>query len=142
MRRDFIRLWPLLAALCIVFPGSHILAQAEKGPDTAREVAKARLDAARAAFDKLVAAQRNGAPMDPELRFRWSQRILGAECDLAKDQASIVAAYKGHLDRMIELERITGNFVKTGVLRTYEGSAANYFRLDAEERLLRARQKK
>jgi hypothetical protein len=78
-----------------------------KGPPIAEAPAalrKARLAAARKAFDKVWGQYRRGL-RDEEQVYRWSVRWLEAERAVAAKQAGRMTALEGHLRRMKELEK-------------------------------------
>src|SRR5207249_4433418 len=83
-------------------PGGAGPAQAG-APDLAA-ARKARLGAARNAFDKVWQLYRRGW-YDEEQVYRWSVRLSGAERAVAGTKAQRVAAFAGHLARMKELEQ-------------------------------------
>jgi hypothetical protein len=65
---------------------------------------KARLAAARKAYDKVWEQYRIGL-RDEEQVYRWSLRLLEAERAVAAKKAERVAASEGHVSRMKELEK-------------------------------------
>jgi hypothetical protein len=83
---------------------------------------------------------KNGtAPLDAESLHAWSCRILEAAQELRPDKGDRVAAFQAHVDRMREVERLAVTLAKTGQGTQDEATAAEYFRLEAELWLTKAK---
>jgi hypothetical protein len=70
-------------------------------------------------------------------RFRRSRRPR----QLRPDKGDRLAAIQSHLDRMREVERFAVTLAKTGQGTQDEATAAEYFRLEAELWLTKAKNK-
>jgi hypothetical protein len=113
------------------------------GPAAAasRANAQARLKAARRAYEGMLAAYKVEATMalDTEYLFRWSHRWAEAQLQLAASRKERLAAVEAHLDRMKRLDQMIQGQLRVGVGRRFEGSKAEFYRLDAEDWLARVR---
>jgi hypothetical protein len=103
-----------------------------------RTLLKARLDAARRTYDVLARNFIESRPPLGELVYRWSCRWLDAERDLSAAKSDQVAAYRAHLVRMRELEKVALDRYRERYSTIDEASAAQFYRLEAEIWLLRA----
>jgi hypothetical protein len=67
---------------------------------------RAHLRATREAYRGVEIFKFHGAvsPEGMEIIYVWSKRLQEAECKLARDKKELVAASKGHFDRMAKLE--------------------------------------
>ena len=74
-----------------------------------------------------------------DLLYRWSLRWLEAERELSDQQADQVAAYQAHFERMRDLDRIIRRLHGSGQTTIEEASATEYYRVEAEIWLLKAR---
>jgi hypothetical protein len=118
----------LSATLLLLFVA--VLARAE---DKAAENARARMEAARKVYElswKRLSAE--GGEPDYEKFYRWSQRWMEAEKELAAKKADRVAAVQGHLDRMKDMEKKVKDQLKRGFVTAAEESATVFYRLEAE----------
>jgi len=111
------------------------------GPGAA--TAKARRDAAKkvyeASWDVYVHDSQIGRG-DIEYYHDWSVRWMQAERDLVQKKAERIAAVEGHLKRMQVWKERLDDGVKNGATRPlYEVSAAEFFRLEAEDWLAAAK---
>lgn len=127
----------LFVCLGLIAAGMYRSAAAEKyQPDTNAPSAKARRDAARKVYES--AWQRhvqspNEGPGNVEYYHDWSVRWLHAEQDISRTKTEQVTALEGHLNRMkLWKERLDAS-VKQGAAAAYEASAAEFFRLEAED---------
>src|SRR5215467_12171979 len=104
-------------------------------------LAKQRCDAARRTYEIWWANYRdNGAP--GELVYRWSLRLLESERQLSDKQADQVAAFRGHAERMLELERFVERRRHASRQITIdEITAAEFYRTEADLWLLQAKEK-
>jgi hypothetical protein len=90
---------------------------------------------------KLIMNQIKAGKQVPEFSI-WSRRWLQAELPLCRKQAEKIAAYKTHLDRTKEVERIAKLQYDIGRMSAVEYSTAKYYRLQAEVWVARAQAKK
>jgi hypothetical protein len=101
---------------------------------------KALLDAARKTFKQEMERFRGGlASGNPEKLYLWSRRWLDAELDVAKTREARVAAYGDHPQRMRGLEKTAQAFARSGQGHTADAQAAEFFRIQAELWLVRAK---
>jgi hypothetical protein len=117
--------------------GVYRSAAAEKyQPDSNAPNAKARRDAARkvyeAAWERQVQIPDDGSG-SVEYCHNWSVRWLHAELDLSRTKADQITALEGHLNRMKLWKERLDDSVEAGVAATHVPSAAEFFRLEAED---------
>jgi hypothetical protein len=136
------RYWVLLALLLGFLSAGP--AGAAPDPETANTLARLavqRRDAARRTYEALWLDYRERrAPED--LLYRWSLRWLEADRELSDQQADRVAAYQGHFERMRDLDRIIRRLHGSGQITIEEASATEYYRVEAELWLLKAKEGK
>src|SRR5271156_3655733 len=72
----------------------------------APELARARMDAARKAYQLFASDYRAGWLRSSELVYRWSRRWLESEQDLSARKEDHVAALEAHLQRMRDVARL------------------------------------
>jgi hypothetical protein len=131
----------LVFLILLVIPG---LAGARPEADQAAiraDLARQRRDAARKTFEVTWINYRQGRAGGDTL-YRWSRRWLKAERELSDRPAEQVAAFKAHLDRMRNLERLVQNVQPTGQTTVDEVSGAAFYRAEAELWWFRAQEKK
>jgi hypothetical protein len=100
---------------------------------------KARLDAARKTYEWLSKNYMESRPPIGELLYRWSCRWLDAEREMNDKQEDRIAAYKAHLRRMRELERVARDRFRNHYVPVEEDTAAQFYRAEAEVWLERAK---
>ena len=104
------------------------------------ELAKARLAAIRKVYEGYwKRLQVEGGKFDPEFVYRWSVRWMEAQREASTDKAGQVAAAQDHLDRMKKFEKILQASVKTGGTSQAEAAAGEFYRIEAEIALARAK---
>jgi hypothetical protein len=122
---------PVLVAAILI-----VLAVAARSPSpaapaagaSAKELATARTEAARAALEAVKASVAVGR--DPtEAIYTWSVRWLTAQLDAG---AKAPAALEDHLQRMKDLEAAVTAKVQAGTAAKADTLAAAYFRAEAE----------
>src|SRR5262245_48360068 len=88
-------------------------AEGAAGPPGPAALARARLDAARRAYDGYArfTYEQSG---DPEKAYTWSRRWMEAQQALGGDRAARRAALQAHLDRMRNMERFLTEIARTG----------------------------
>jgi hypothetical protein len=74
-----------------------------------------------------------------EFLYRWSRRWLEAELAVDKAKNKQIAAHAAHLDRMKGLEAIRQAELKGGQAVKFEVAAVEYFRIEAEQWLAKAK---
>jgi hypothetical protein len=116
-------------------------AGAAPDPEAANNLARLavqRRDAARRTYEALWLDYRERRASE-DLLYRWSLRWLEAERELSDQQADQVAAYQAHFERMRDLDRIIRRLRGSGQTTIEEASATEYYRVEAEIWLLKAR---
>lgn len=116
-------------------------AQDSDATTTRSKLAVQRRDAARKTYETMWANYRERRASD-EVLYRWSKRWLKAERQLGVEPARQIAAFKAHLQRMRDLERIINNLQRSRQTTVDEVSAVEFYRAEAELWLLQARQEK
>ncbi len=103
------------------------------------ELAKARLDAARKTYEQKLRRVLNRGGGEPESFYVWSRRWRDAEEAIKPGKESRLATARAHLKRMQEIARIFAAYAKTGQGRPEDADAAEYYRIQAEIDLARAK---
>ena len=98
-----------------------------------------RIDAAHRAYKESMDLYREGRTRDVDRIYRWSERWLHAEQELNDKKADRITAAEGHLRRMKQLEDLVKNVYKAGAAAPIELPAVEYYRLDAEVALSKAK---
>jgi hypothetical protein len=111
-----------------------------ESPDS-NQLAKAQMEAARRTYELTWTRAEMGEGGDAEQVYQWSVRWLEAQRDLSGTKAGQLAALEAHQTRMQRLERRVAAMVKAGQGRQSEGTAAEYYRLEADLWLARAKAK-
>ncbi len=102
---------------------------------------RARVEAARKTYEVIWRNNREALAPFVELSYRWSRRWLEAELELSNRKDDQVAAYHAHFTRMRELERVTKGRYRNRVNPVEEATAAEFYALEAEIWLTRARRR-
>ena len=131
------KLWMTLALICFAAVAFLLPAAAKDGPAAAVDVVKTKL--ATDVFDQMMSRAMGAEGYDIEDLELWSQHVLQSELDTAKDAAGREAAHQAQLRRTSELARITKSYAQTGQGRQADALAAEWYRLDAESQLERAK---
>lgn len=121
-----------LAAVVFLLP-----AAAKDEPAAAVDAVKIKV--ATEVFDQMMSRAMGAEGYDIEDLELWSQHVLQSELDAVKDAAGREAAHQAHLRRTTELARITKSYAQTGQGRQADALAAEWYRLDAESQLERAK---
>jgi hypothetical protein len=108
------------------------------GPEDVARLTKERRDAARRAYLTAWANYRDGY-VPEELVYRWSKRWLKAERAVDGSREGQVAAFRGHLDRMRQLESVVRKLQRVRLSTIDQVSAAEYYRSEAALWLARAK---
>ena len=128
----------LLALLLGVLPWAPVRAG---GPDPANlpELARQRRDAAQQTYVTLFTKYQEGSASE-ELLYRWSRRWLEAERAVDKRPEGRVAAFRGHWERMRQLEKTVQKLRRSRSITMDRVSAAEYYRVEAAMWLAEAKQ--
>jgi len=137
---------PLVLALLAVFAGAALA----KDP-TPEELAKLRREKAKQVFEGLIDGLNTPLPGDAriafdrghfELIYQWSRRWLDAEQELAGKDADRVTALERHLVRMKKLSQVVEALLEAGGVARIDRDATDFYRLEAEAWLRKARKEK
>ena len=107
--------------------------------EVAKEVDQSKAKIAADVYAQMRMRLSNNEQYDIEDLALWSQHLLDAELEVATDDSQRVAAYEAHSKRNTELARIAKSFVASGQGRESEALAAEYYRLQAESQLAKAK---
>ena len=122
------RLLPVVLGAALLVVAVSLRSPSPAAPAGAKELATARVEAARATFEAYKASAAVGR--DPaEAIYTWSVRWLTAQLDAG---AKAPAALEDHLQRMKELEAAVKTRVAQGLAGKTEAEAAAYYRTEAE----------
>jgi hypothetical protein len=116
-------------------------AYAADDPPVPKALAEARVNAARKAYQETDTLYREGRIRDVDRVYLWSQRWLESERDLSSKKADQVAAFEAHWKRMKNLEESVRKRYKVGAAAAIELPAVEYYRLEAEVWLVKAKAK-
>jgi hypothetical protein len=137
MKTQHLVLWPVLASLMLAYASAGASDSTDAGVPAA--LLKARLDAARKTYEWLTKNNMESRPPIGELLYRWSCRWLDAEREMSGRQEDQIAAYRAHLRRMRELERVARDRFRNRFVAVEEDTAAQFYRAEAEVWLERAK---
>jgi cytochrome c5 len=117
---------------------------AEKKDKAVHEMAtaKARRDAARAVYEgtwQRCRVDPNSVSFEGGSFRDWSVRWMQAERDLSQKKADEITALEEHVKRMQFWKETLDDYVKGQLAPPYAASAAEFFRLEAEEWLTAAK---
>ncbi len=101
-------------------------------------MAEARFKAATKQFDEIWAFYRQSRT-DSFQTYFWSRLVLDAQQDLLATKANRITALEGHLDRMRRLETLVKRVRKLGFGFSTDVGATEYYRLEAERLLEKAK---
>jgi hypothetical protein len=104
-----------------------------------RALLRRRVEAVQRAYKESMDLYREGRTRDVDRIYRWSQRWLEAEQESNDKKADRIAAAENHLRRMKQLEDLVRNVYKAGAAAPIELPAVEYYRLDAEVALSKAK---
>jgi hypothetical protein len=128
---------PILASL--VLASCSVGGSDSTDADASPALLKARLDAARKTYEWLSKNYIESRPPLGELLYRWSCRWLDAEREMSGRQEDRVAAYRAHLRRMRDLERVARDRFRNRFVPVEEDTAAQFYLAEAEIWLERAK---
>jgi len=109
-------------------------------PDLA-PLAQARYQAAVKQYDETWAYYQQ-ARIDSYQVYVWSRLVLDSRRELASKPADHIIAFEEHLERMRKLESLVKKVRRLGFGRSYDVGASEYYRLEAELWLGRAKSAK
>jgi hypothetical protein len=114
---------------------------ARSGDDSNVENAKARLEAARKTFQAILERRKVdiNAQWDEEKLYRWSRRWMEAAQAITDNKDGRIAAAEAHLKRMKNFEDLVKKMQSAGQASPEDVSAQEFFRLEAEHALIRAK---
>ena len=101
-------------------------------------MAEARYRAALNQFEESWTYYRQ-ARSDPFLVYAWSRLVLESQRESSDEKANHVAALEAHRERMKRLENLVKKVRRLGFGRSIDVGAVNYYRLEAEYWLARAK---
>lgn len=101
-------------------------------------LAEARLQAARKQYEETWSYYQQ-ARIDSYQVYVWSKLILDCQSEMSEAPAEKLVALEEHLARMKRLEALITRVRRLGFGRSYDVGAAQYYRLEAEFWLTRAK---
>ena len=101
-------------------------------------VAEARYRAALKQFEETWTYYRQSRT-NSFLTYYWSRLVLDSQQDLCDTRADHIAALEAHLERMRRLEELVNKVRKLGFAYSTDVGATEYYRLEAERWLEKAR---
>jgi hypothetical protein len=104
--------------------------------------AKARLEAARKVYQGIMERHQiepSRQPLDFENLCLWSRRWMDAQRDISDEKSNQLEAIDAHLNRVRDLEKIARQWVQVNAITTFECSAVEFHRLEAEHWLAQTR---
>jgi hypothetical protein len=104
------------------------------------DLAKARLEAARAVHELMMREVRSGHGSLVDI-WKWSPHLLEAELDAAATKAERVAARLAHVGRMRDYEKYWENVLKAGRTSAADMAQVRLLRAEAELRLAQEKAK-
>ena len=134
----FKRIW-ILAIVVVLAAGAALSAPETKREIDPAEIAKGKV--ARQILDLLLTTYKNAEGYDIDDLAFWSQRVVDADLAASADAEQRRTACEAHLARTSEIERIAASHYKNGLSAQTSALAAEYYRLDAETQLARAKRK-
>ena len=133
-RRRFVLLGLLLAGSSIAPAPSH-------EPPKPPPLVEARYQAAVKQYE-LTWSYYQQDRIDSYQVYVWSRLVLDSGRDIAAKPAEQIAALEDHLERMRKLESLIKKVRRLGFGRSYDVGASEYYRLEAELWLARAKSQK
>jgi hypothetical protein len=133
LRSSYVRV-ALVVLVCIAAGWYCTAAEPKGAPIADTPNAKARIDAARKAYEWVLQqyrAEPNSVVIEAGSFRDWSVRWLQAE--LSQKKADEIAALEGHLERMQLWKEMCDAGVKNGTATRISTSVTEFFRLEAED---------
>src|SRR5581483_10695487 len=106
-----------------------------------QKLAEKRVAAAAKAYEETVLLYREARSRDLDRIYLWSKRWLDAQRDANSGKAEQQAAFDAHWKRMKQLQELIDNRMRSGVGAAVEVAQVEFYRLEAELWLTRARKK-
>jgi hypothetical protein len=103
-----------------------------------KALAEARYQAALRQYDETWAYYQQ-ARIDSYQVYVWSRLVLDSRRDMGETPADRLVALEEHLTRMRKLEELIRRIRKLGFGRSYDVGASEYYRLEAELWVARAK---
>jgi hypothetical protein len=91
--------------VCLIPGPAATTRQGKRTPPTKLELAL--LKAAKDAYPRVLDRETGDKLIEMERNYLWSKRLLEVEREVHANNKELVAAFKGHLDRMMNLEAQT-----------------------------------
>lgn len=132
----------LLVGVAIIAAGLLSFGQEKDQPRRQSANARARRDAAKKVYESSWQVHVQSPEQGPgkvEHYHEWSVRWMQAERELSQTKADQITALEGHLKRMQFWQERLDALVKLGDGAVYDASAAEFFRLEAEDLLAAAK---
>ena len=130
------RIVPLMVCVLVAAAFFNSLAEEKNKSGTPLANAQTRRDAARKVYEGALqrkVQEPENIIGDVDFFHDWSVRWMQAERDLGRTKAEKMAALEGHLKRMEFWKSKLEDGAKGGQVAIYEASAAEFFRLEAED---------
>ena len=83
--------------------------------------------------------EKTGAPRAHADHYLWSMRWMDAQRDVARTKVERTAAAEAHLERMRKFHKDMAELAKSNVVSQFELAATEYYVVEAEELLARAK---
>ena len=83
--------------------------------------------------------EKTGAPKTHADHYLWSMRWMDAQRDVAGTKVERTAAVQAHLERMRKFHKDMADLAKSSVVSRFELAATEYYVVEAEELLARAK---
>jgi hypothetical protein len=107
-------------------------------PERKSSLAEDRYRAASRQFEEVWTFYRQSRT-DSFQTYFWSRLVLESQQDLARDKAERVAAFEAHRERMGKLESLVRRVRKLGFGFSTDVGATEYYRIEADRWLEKAR---
>jgi hypothetical protein len=133
--------FPVMASLIAWFLSGLVHAADPPKAVNFAELGKAKVTAAQRTYELLLRNFRESRPPIAELPYRWSCRWLDAQRELSNKKEDEVAAYQAHRERMRDLHRVIKDRFRERYVSVDEETAGEFYLLEAEIWLARAREK-
>lgn len=129
-----------LVSLMLLLAGLATAPAAPEGAARPSPLAESRYRAAVAQYD-ITWAYYQQARIDSYQVYVWSRLVLDSRREMGGAPADEIVALEDHLARMKKLEALVLRIRRLGFGRSYDVGAAEYYRLEAEHWLARARER-
>jgi outer membrane protein TolC len=130
----------MVVLLAVILSGATPSGRSPAAGKAPTDSLQAQLDAAREAYRLAQVYYRDGRG-DVETVYRWSRRWLEAEQAGGGGKDQNLAALKGHLERMKELQKQAEARWRTGLVTSLDTTATKFYLAEAEDWLAQAKEK-